>query len=75
MSKIDDIKRAVRQLSPAELGEFREWFEEMQADLWDNQFENDVTAGKLDKLADRWRAEYEAGQSSPLSPPRRSPER
>ncbi len=75
MSKIDDIKAAVRQLSLAKLGEFREWLEEMQADLWDQQFEGDVKAGKLDRLADKWRADHRAGQSTALAPPRRSAKR
>ena len=66
MTKIDDIKQAVTQLSPAELKAFREWFEELEAQLWDEQIERDVKAGKLDKLADEAIAEHRAGRTRRL---------
>jgi hypothetical protein len=61
MSKIDDIQKAVEQLSPEELAKFREWFEEFEARLWDEQIERDAKAGKLDKLIAEARANSEAG--------------
>lgn len=51
MSTIPEIEDAVRRLSPDELAAFRLWFAEFDADSWDRQFEQDVTGGKLDKLA------------------------
>lgn len=66
MTKLDEIEKAVEQLSPEEMAKFRDWFEELQATLWDQQFERDVKAGKLDKLADKWRADYNAGKISDL---------
>lgn len=38
-------------LSPQELAAFRAWFAEYDAKLWDDQFERDVAAGRLDALA------------------------
>ena len=71
MTKIDDIKQAVTQLSPEELKAFREWFEELEATQWDEQIERDIKAGKLDKLAEKWRADYRAGKATDLEiPPR-----
>lgn len=61
MTRIVDIKQAVEQLSPEELATFRAWFEELQADLWDQQIERDVTTGRLDRLAEEARADYKAG--------------
>lgn len=52
MSTIEQIEDAVRRLSPAELAEFRKWFAEFDGALWDRQIENDVAAGRLDRLAD-----------------------
>jgi len=52
MSTIHDIERAVRELSPNELAKFREWFAEFDAAAWDRQIERDVTAGRLDSLAE-----------------------
>ena len=51
MSTVPEIEDAVRRLSPDELAAFRLWFAEFDADAWDRQFEQDVTHGKLDKLA------------------------
>lgn len=52
MSTIQEIEQAVRRLSAEELAAFRTWFAEFDAEAWDKQFEDDVKAGRLDKLAD-----------------------
>ena len=52
MNTVDQIEVAVSKLSSQELSTFRAWFAEFDADAWDKQFEQDVTAGRLDKLAD-----------------------
>jgi hypothetical protein len=61
MSRIEDIQTAVEQLSPEEFARFREWFEEFEARLFDEQIERDLKAGKLDKLLAEARANHEAG--------------
>ena len=71
MTKLEDIAKAVEQLSPDELAKFRDWFEELQAQQWDQQIEADTESGKLDALTEKWRADYEAGQHTELKPPRR----
>lgn len=52
MRIMEDIKRAVCTLPAADLREFRRWFLEFDAELWDKQFEDDVAAGKLDHLVE-----------------------
>jgi hypothetical protein len=52
MSSIQEIQSAVSKLSPEELAKFRDWFSEFDAEEWDHQFEQDVAAGRLDKLAE-----------------------
>ena len=44
MSKIENLEKQIQQLSPEELAEFRRWFAEFDAHLWDRQFETDVKA-------------------------------
>jgi hypothetical protein len=51
MSNIRDIEQAVRNLSSKELARFRKWFAQFDAARWDQQFESDVAAGRLDALA------------------------
>lgn len=53
MSALQDIERAVSQLTPEELAAFRVWFAEFDAEMWDRQFEEDVAAGRLDGLAEK----------------------
>lgn len=52
MSTVQEIEGAVKSLSRADLTSFRNWFLGFDAEAWDKQFEEDVTAGRLDALAD-----------------------
>lgn len=52
MSSVPDIEHAVQKLSRHELTKFRDWFLGFDASAWDRQFEEDVTGGRLDALAD-----------------------
>ncbi len=72
MSKMDDIKQAVSQLTPDEVKALSAWLDELQAGLWDRQIEQDIKAGKLETLGAKWRADHEAGRSTDLEPPSRS---
>ena len=49
-ASVQEIEQAVSRLPAKELAVFRHWFQEFDAQLWDEQFERDATAGKLDKL-------------------------
>jgi hypothetical protein len=51
MSTVQEIEEAIRHLSAEDLAVFRAWFAEFDAAVWDQQFENDVAAGRLDALA------------------------
>lgn len=66
MSKVENLEKQIRQLSPEELAEFRRWYADFDAELWDRQFEADVKAGKLDALAELALRAHEAGQSTKL---------
>ncbi len=66
MSTVEDIERAVRQLKPEDLATFRDWFGEFDAELWDRQIEDDVTAGRLDALADQALRDRQEGHCTEL---------
>ena len=51
MSKIEEIERAIQQLSADDLSAFRAWFATYNAEAWDRAFDEDVQAGRLDALA------------------------
>jgi hypothetical protein len=62
MTKIEDIEKAVSNLIPDELAEFRAWFEAFDAAQFDQKIERDAQAGKLDRLADAALAELKEGR-------------
>jgi hypothetical protein len=52
MNTINKLKSAVSKLSREDLVDFRDWFQQFDAEAWDQQFQADVKAGRLDSLAD-----------------------
>ena len=66
MRKIQHIEEQIRELSEAELAQFRQWFAEFDAGAWDAQFETDVRAGKLDRLGDAARRAHTQGKTTKL---------
>ena len=66
MSTAEEIESAVSGLSPEELSRFRTWFDQFDAESWDRQFEEDVAAGRLDRLADQAIEDYRAGRCTEL---------
>ena len=63
---VEELEKVVSGLSPAELAQFVQWFEEYLADLWDKQIETDIQAGRLDDVGHRADADFEAGRCTPL---------
>ena len=66
MSRVEDAESLVAELTPAELADFRRWFTEFDAGIWDRQLDADVADGKLDRLAERALAAHSAGRTTKL---------
>ncbi len=66
MTRIEQIEHEVEKLNRAELEAFRNWFLEYDADKWDRQIEEDIQAGRLDKLAEEALAAHKAGRTKEL---------
>lgn len=62
---VKEIENAITQLSPKEWAELSAWFADYQAEVWDEQIERDLEAGRLDALLEEVDEEYEAGEASP----------
>jgi hypothetical protein len=60
--QVEEIKSAITLLSRSELVDFGEWFRHFEAQVWDAQIEEDIKAGKLDRLAEEALADFEAGR-------------
>lgn len=66
MTKIQIIEKEVKSLNKKELAEFRDWFQEFDAEAWDAQIEQDAQVGKLDEIAQEALDEHERGESRAL---------
>lgn len=63
---IEDIELAVERLDRDEFARFRDWFARLEADRFDHAIEQDIEAGRLDKLLEEALAEDRAGRTTPL---------
>ena len=67
MGTVEEIAKAVEELSPDKLAKFRAWYEEFDAALFDAKIERDSLAGKFDKLAEKAIEDFRAGRSRELA--------
>lgn len=63
---VKEIEKAIEKLSEDDLSDLREWFYKFDNEAWDKQFESDVKAGKLDRLAEKAISDYRAGKYKEL---------
>ena len=66
MSTVSEIQEAITRLSAAEQRQLARWFEEALEDVWDNQIEEDIKAGRLNDLIAQAEADIAAGRVKPL---------
>ena len=66
VGKVEKIEKQIQELSADELARLREWFAAFDAAAWDQQFEQDVDAGKLDALGERALKSHAAGKTTKL---------
>lgn len=63
---VKEIETAITQLSATDLSELMAWLVEYHAQVWDQQIEEDLEAGRLDALLAEVDSEYQAGLAEPL---------
>ncbi|MEO6183624.1 MAG: hypothetical protein ABIP71_11105 [Verrucomicrobiota bacterium] len=66
MSTLQEIESAITRLDENSLGALSSWFEDFQAEKWEQLFVADVQAGKLDKLGEAPDRAFEQGKWRPL---------
>jgi hypothetical protein len=66
MTTVEDIEKAIEKLSTREFDRLRAWFDEFQAERFDEKIARDAQAGKLDPLADRAIADFREGRAREL---------
>lgn len=66
MRSVAEIQAEIEKLSSADQRRLADWLEELQADAWDAQIEEDIKAGRLDHLIAQAEADIAAGRTRPL---------
>jgi hypothetical protein len=65
-STLEDIEKALTELPPDQLAEFRAWFEAFDAARFDEKIERDAKAGRLDRLAEQALTDFSIGRAREL---------
>jgi hypothetical protein len=65
-STLEDIEKALTELPPDQLAEFRAWFEAFDAARFDEKIEQDAKVGRFDRLAEQALADFRAGRAREL---------
>lgn len=63
VSGITEIREAIQKLPPKEAWQLAEELRDHLDALWDEQFENDVEAGRFDQMIARAREEHASGKT------------
>ena len=66
MKSIKEIESAIKNLSPEEFARFQEWYDSFEADHWDRQLEEDINAGRLEKLSRQAVDDFRKGRCTEL---------
>lgn len=66
MSEIEELENRVQNLSTEEFSKFRDWFFELENELWDRQIASDFRAGKFNQLIEKAGTEFAEGKALEL---------
>jgi hypothetical protein len=66
MSTVAEIENALQTLPVDDARKVADWLQRYLDERWDRQIDDDLAAGRLDKLADQALADYHAGRTKPL---------
>jgi hypothetical protein len=66
MSTVTEIETALQTLPIEDARRVADWLQRYLDEKWDRQIDEDIAAGRLDKLADKALQDYHAGRVKPL---------
>ena len=66
MSRVEQLEQSIRALTDREFADFRAWFADFDAAIWDKQIEADVAAGRLNDAADEAIRDLQKGACTDL---------
>jgi hypothetical protein len=66
MSEVEELEIRVRNLPKEDFTKFRDWFLQLESELWDKQIKSDFQAGKFNRLIEKARDEFAQGTAREL---------
>lgn len=66
MNTVKELQDRVRNLPHEDFSKFRDWFIQLEDELWDQQIATDAKAGKFNRLINKAREEFAQGQAREL---------
>lgn len=66
MSEIEELQTRIRNLPTEDFSKLRDWFIQLEDELWDKKISADFKAGKFNKLIEKARAEFVEVKPIPL---------
>ncbi|MBF8276918.1 MAG: hypothetical protein HW390_1991 [Candidatus Brocadiaceae bacterium] len=62
MGEVEELETRIYNLSKEEFAKFRDWFLQLENELWDKQIKSDFQAGKFNHLIKKARGEFAQGK-------------
>lgn len=66
MNQIEELQVRIRNLPDEDFLKLRDWFLELENELWDQKISADFKAGKFNKLIEKAKAEFSQGKAHEL---------
>ena len=66
MTEVEELETRVRNLPKEDFSKFRDWFFQVENELWDKQIKADFQAGKFNRLIEKAREEFAQGKAREL---------
>ncbi len=66
MSQVEELQMRIRNLPIEDFSKLREWFLQLEGELWDQLISSDFKAWKFNKLIEKARAEFVQGKAREL---------
>ncbi|HOW74732.1 MAG TPA: hypothetical protein P5102_00830 [Candidatus Competibacteraceae bacterium] len=66
MTQLEELQVSIRSLPIEDFSKLRDWFLELENEIWDQKISDDFKAGKFNKLIEKARAEFSQGKAREL---------
>jgi hypothetical protein len=66
MNQVEELQVRICNLPAEDFSKLRDWFLELEDELWDRKISEDFKAGKFNKLIEKARAEFAQGKAREL---------